>query len=76
MKNAYKFYYKAPYSRARTEYVYVIATLEESAIVYFKQSGLFDYDYDYAEKPIGMISGELFRKNHEIGDILGECAII
>lgn len=70
---AYLFWYML-YNNQPSEKVYIIASSEEQAIKfwfwYLKRSIGFVFDYGY--DPILVVDQKDFRKDHTIGDILGQ----
>lgn len=61
-----------------TEYIYVIALSYKQAkyfwYKYFKNT--LGYVYDYALEPCNEIDKSQFIRRHEVGDILGQKAVI
>lgn len=74
---AYTFWYKIT-ETARTEYVYVVACSYKQAryfwFNYLKYT--LGYAYDYDLEPCDEIDSTDFVKEHHVGDILGQNAII
>lgn len=71
---AYLFWYKSD-ERAPTEYIYIIAyTMKQARFFYIRQGYTRMYDYD--AKPIDTIDEINFIKQHKVGDILGQYAVI
>ena len=71
---AYLFWYKSD-EYAPTEYIYIIAyTLKQARYYYIKlgYTRMFDYSLD----PVKEIEQKRFNAKHEIGDILGQYAVI
>ena len=71
---AYLYWYKfSEYDR--TEYLYIIAVSEKQANYLFYANG-YKNMYDYSKGPIDIIDACHFRARHNVGDILGQNAII
>lgn len=71
---AYLFWYKSN-EYARTEYIYIIAVSVRQAQWYWVHKG-YTRMYDYCFYPIDEIEAKDFMQSHNIGDILGQFAII
>ena len=71
---AYLFWYKSD-EYAKTEYIYIIAVSEKQANFLFYKNG-YKNMYDYSNGPIDIIGSCYFRARHNVGDILGQNAII
>ena len=76
MKKAYLFWYIYGYKSTNTEYIWIIALSHKQALYFFneyihKNLGLV---YDRADEACNEKSK--FLRNHEIGEVLGEFAII
>ena len=71
---AFLFWYKSD-EYAKTEYVYIIAVSEKQANYLFYVNG-YKNMYDYSNGPIDIIDAYHFRARHNVGDILGQNAII
>ena len=76
MKKAYLFWYIFGYKSSKTEYVWVIAVSHKQALYFFNE---------YIHKNLGRVYDKAdeacnekskFLRNHEIGEVLGEFAII
>lgn len=76
-KKAYLFWYKQECDSI-TEYVYVIATSLRQAKFFWHNylKYVIGYCEDYDIRPVNMICENQFVKQHQVGDILGENAII
>lgn len=74
---AFLFWYKAD-ELAPTEYMYVIAyTFKQAKYFWFNYlKHTLGYAYDYDLNPVDIIDQKDFVKQHNVGDILGELAII
>lgn len=72
--SAYLFWYKSSQD-ATTEYIYVIAFSRKQAWYFFRYEG-YTRMYDYCEGPIDEIPSIHWKAKHEIGDILGQYAVI
>lgn len=74
---AYVFWYLSS-PNAKTEYVYVIAVSYRQAkyfwLNYLKYS--LGYAFDYDLDPCNEIDKSHFSKHHDVGDILGQYAIL
>lgn len=74
---AFLFWYLSDQT-APTEYVYVIAVSYKQAkyfwVNYLKYT--LGYAYDYAIEPCDEIDKSQFIRRHEVGDILGQNAVI
>ena len=71
---AYLYWYKfSEYDR--TEYLYIIAVSKKQANYLFYANG-YKNMYDYSNGPIDIIDACHFRARHNVGDILGQNAII
>lgn len=77
MKRAYLFWYKSD-EYATTEYIYVIAITPKQARYFWFKYIREDLGavYDYTNAPVGDITEEDFETNHNVGDILGQYAVI
>ena len=71
---AFLFWYKSD-EYAKTEYIYIIAVSEKQANFIFYKNG-YKNMYDYSNGPIDIIASYYFRARHNVGDILGQNAII
>ena len=71
---AFLFWYKSD-EYAKTEYIYIIAVSEKQANFIFYKNG-YKNMYDYSNGPIDIIDAYYFRARHNVGDILGQDAII
>ena len=71
---AYLFWYKSD-EYATTEYIYIIAYSYKQACFYFKKYGYTNM-YDYDETPIDEVYEADFINKHQVGDTLGQYAII
>lgn len=71
---AYLYWYKSSQD-AKTEYIYIIAFTAKQAYFTFCQKG-YNRMYDYASEYIDEIHADDWLTTHEIGDILGQTAII
>lgn len=72
--NAFQFWYKSDIY-APTEYIYIIAVSLKQARYFYTSKG-FTRMYDYSINPVNIIQACLFKKRHEVGDILGQYAVI
>lgn len=74
---AYLFWYKTD-PMASTEYMYVIAVSCKQAMYFWHNylKNTLGYAYDYTREPCDAIEGEDFVRRHEVGDILGQNAVI
>lgn len=71
---AYLFWYKSS-EYATTEYIYIIAfSVKQASLFYVKQGYTRMYDYDTT--PCDAIPAQYWQARHEIGDILGQYAVI
>ena len=71
---AFLFWYKSS-EYATTEYIYIIAFTHKQARYYYAKMGynkMYDYSYEYCDA----IPASRWLKSHEIGDILGQYAVI
>lgn len=77
MKKAYLFWYKQE-CESITEYVYVIATsLKQAKYFWFNYlKNVIGYCEDYDLRPVDLIYENQFMKQHQVGDILGQYAVI
>ena len=71
---AFLFWYKSD-EYAKTEYIYIIAVSEKQANFLFYKNG-YKNMYDYSNGPVDIIDALYFRARHNVGDILGQNAII
>ena len=71
---AYLYWYKSD-EYAPTEYIYIIALSLKQANYIFYSKG-YKNMADYSNGPIDIIDACYFRARHEVGDILGQNAII
>ena len=76
MKKAYLFWYIFDYKSTKTEYIWVIAVSHKQALYFFNKyiHNNLGRVYDKADEACNEKSEFLCR--HEIGEILGEFAII
>lgn len=74
---AYLFWYKSN-ELEHTEYIYVIAYTLKQALYFWRNyvKNVLGNVYDYEQLPVDIIREEDFVKKHNVGDILGEYAII
>lgn len=70
---AFLYWYKSS-EYANTEYIYIIAFSIKQAWLFFRKNG-YTKMYDYGG-PIDNITFYYWLKSHEIGDILGQYAVI
>lgn len=71
---AYLFWYKCD-EYATTEYIYIIAFSVKQARLFYIKHG-YTHMYDYSLMPVDEIDATSWLARHEIGDILGQYAII
>ena len=76
MKKAYLFWYIYDYKSTKTEYIWVIAVSHKQALYFFNEyiNNNLGRVYDKANEACNEKSK--FLRNHEIGEVLGEFAII
>lgn len=76
MKKAYLFWYIFDYKSNKTEYIWVIAVSHKQALYFFNEyiHKNLGRVYDRADEACNEKSE--FLRNHEIGEVLGELAII
>lgn len=76
MKKAYLFWYIFDYKSSKTEYIWVIAVSHKQALYFFNEyiHKNLGRVYDWADEACNEKSK--FLSNHEIGEVLGEFAII
>ena len=75
---AYVFWYVFDYLTERTEYIYVIAVSHKQACFFFNKYMRENVGkvYDKASEACNEIDEADFLHNHEIGEVLGVCAVI
>lgn len=75
---AYLFWYVFDYLTERTEYIYVIALSHKQACFFFNKYMRENVGkvYDKASEACKEINEADFLHNHEIGEVLGVCAVI
>lgn len=71
---AYVYWYKSE-EMAKTEYIYIIAVSLKQAEYIFYSKG-YKKMFDYSNGPIDIIEACYFSKRHQVGDILGQNAIL
>ena len=78
MKKAYLFWYVFDYLSTKTEYIWVIAVSHKQALYFFNQYMRDNVGrvYDKASEACNEIDEADFLHNHEIGETLGEFAVI
>ena len=74
MPKAYLFWYKSS-EYAKTEYFYIIAFSVKQACLFYVRQG-YTRMYDYDTTPCDAIPAQNWKARHEIGEILGQYAII
>ena len=76
MKKAYLFWYIFDYKSTKTEYIWVIAVSHKQALYFFNEyiHKNLGRVYDRADEACNEKSK--FLRRHEIGEVLGEFAII
>ena len=76
MKKAYLFWYIYDYKSTKTEYIWVIAVSHKQALYFFNEyiHNNLGRVYDRADEACNEKSK--FLRGHEIGEVLGEFAII
>ena len=75
---AYLFWYVFDYLTERTEYIYVIAVSHKQACFFFNKYMRENVGkvYDKASEACTEIDEADFLQSHEIGEVLGVCAVI
>ena len=71
---AFQFWYKSS-ADAPTEYIYIIAFSYKQARLYFNKAG-YHRMYDYSYYCCDTIPCKYWLAHHEVGDILGQNAVI
>lgn len=71
---AYLFWYKSS-DNAPTEYIYIIALSYKQAQFYYDKKG-YTRMYDYDVMPIDELEEKDFMQKHNIGDVLGQYAVL
>lgn len=71
---AFLFWYK-PSENATTEYIYIIAFTHKQACYLYDRAG-YNKMYDYSHEYCDAIPACNWLKSHEIGEILGQYAVI
>lgn len=76
MKKAYLFWYIYDYKSTKTEYIWVIAVSHKQALYFFNEyiHKYLGRVYDKADEACNEKSE--FLRRHEIGEVIGEFAII